>query len=65
MTTFKGIQVYNTCLFSISPEPISNTQMFIYFVYYILIIVHLLQGNVMEKNKNKNKNKKQTTKTIY
>ena len=32
---------HNTCLFSISPEPISNTRMFIYFVYCILIIVHL------------------------
>jgi hypothetical protein len=43
----QGIQVYNTCLFSILPEPISNTQMFIYFVYCILIIVHLLLVSLM------------------
>ena len=41
--------VYISCLFSISPEPISNTRMFIYFVYCILIIVYLLQGSVMEQ----------------
>jgi hypothetical protein len=34
----EGIRFYNTCLFSISPEPISNTRMFIYFVYCIPII---------------------------
>ena len=45
----QGIQVYNTCLFSISPEPISNTRMFIHFVYCIPIIVYLLQGSVMEQ----------------
>jgi hypothetical protein len=28
--------VYISCLFSISPEPISNTRMFLYFVYCIL-----------------------------
>jgi hypothetical protein len=39
--SLQGIRVYYTCLFSISPEPISNTRMFIYFVYCILIIVHL------------------------
>jgi hypothetical protein len=36
----QGIQVYNTCLFSISPELISNTRMFIYFVHCMLIIMH-------------------------
>ena len=42
--------VYNTRLFSISPEPISNTRMFIYFDWYcILIIMHLLQGSVMKQ----------------
>ena len=41
--------VYIPCLFSISPEPISNTRMFSYFVYCILIIVYLLQGSVMEQ----------------
>jgi hypothetical protein len=41
--------VYIPCLFSISPEPISNTWMFSYFVYCILIIVYLLQGSVMEQ----------------
>ena len=45
----QGIRVYNTCLFSISPEPISNTRMFIYFMHCILIIMHLLQGSVMEQ----------------
>ena len=45
----QGIRVYNTCLFSISPEPIFNTRMLINFVYCILIIVHLLQGSVMEQ----------------
>ena len=35
------------CLFSISPEPISNTRMFIYFVY--CIIGNLLQGSDMEQ----------------
>ena len=43
------IRVYIPCLFSISPEPISNARMFIYFVYCILIIVYLLQGSVMEQ----------------
>jgi hypothetical protein len=41
--------VYISCLFSISPEPISNTRMFIYFVHCILIIGYLLQGSVMEQ----------------
>jgi hypothetical protein len=45
----QGMWVYIPCLFSISPEPISNTWMFIYFVYCILIIVYLLQGSVMEQ----------------
>ena len=44
-----GIRNYVPCLFSISPEPISTSRMFIYFVYCILIIVHLLQGSVMEQ----------------
>jgi hypothetical protein len=35
---------YISCLFAISPEPISNTQLCIYFVYCILIIVYLLTG---------------------
>jgi hypothetical protein len=37
----KRMWVYISCLFSILPEPISNTRMFIYFVYCIFIIVHL------------------------
>ena len=46
-----GIFAGNTCLYSlsvfyISPEPISNTCIFIYFVY--CIIGHLLQGCVMD-----------------
>jgi hypothetical protein len=45
----QGIRVYNTCLVSISPEPISNTRMFIYFMYCMLIIMHPLQGSVMEQ----------------
>ena len=39
--------VYISCLFSISPEPISNTRMFIYFLHCILIIVYLWQGSVI------------------
>ena len=42
----QGIRAYNTCLFSISPEPISNIRMLIYAVYCILIIVHLLYKGV-------------------
>ena len=42
--TLQRMWVYISCLFSISPEPISNTWMFIYFVYCILIIVYLLKG---------------------
>ena len=38
-----------SCLFSISPEPISNTRMLSYFTYCILIIVYPLQGSVMEQ----------------
>ena len=45
----QGMWVYIPCLFSISPEPISNTRMFSYFVHCILIIVYLLQGSVMEQ----------------
>jgi hypothetical protein len=45
----QGMWVYIPCLFSISAEPISNTRMFIYFVYCILIIVYLLQGSIMEQ----------------
>ena len=44
-----GIRVHVPCLFSISPESNSNTRMFIYFVYCIIISVHLLQGSVMEQ----------------
>jgi hypothetical protein len=40
----QGKWVYIPCLFSISPEAISNTRMLSYFVYCILIIVDLLQG---------------------
>jgi hypothetical protein len=45
-----GIRVHVPCLFSISPESISNTRMLIYFVYGMIIIVHLLQGSVMEQS---------------
>ena len=45
----QGIRVSVPSLFSISPESISNTRMFIYFVYCITIIMHLLQGVVIEQ----------------
>jgi hypothetical protein len=43
----KRMWVYISCLVSISPEPISNARMFIYFVHCILIIVYLSQGSVL------------------
>jgi hypothetical protein len=45
----QGMWVYIPCLFSISPLPISNTRMFSYFVYCMLIIVYILQGSAMEQ----------------
>jgi hypothetical protein len=42
----QGIHVHIPCLFSISSEPISNTRMFIYFVY--CMVGHLLQGSIMQ-----------------
>ena len=36
----QGIQVYNTYLFSISPEPISNTRLFIVYLFCVLHTYH-------------------------
>ena len=44
-----GIFARDTGFCSLSPDSISNTRMFIYFVHCITIIMHLLQGGVMEQ----------------
>ena len=43
----QGMRIYIPCLFSISPQPISNPHMVLYFLY--CITGHLLQGSVMEQ----------------